>query len=46
MIEFISQTWPWYVSGPLITLTMAILLFSGRRFGISSNLQTLCAMVG
>ena len=46
MIEFISQLWPWYVSGPLITLTMAILLFSGRRFGISSNLQTLCAMGG
>lgn len=46
MIEFISQPWPWYVSGPLITLTMTILLLSGRRFGISSNLQTLCAMGG
>lgn len=46
MIDFISQPWPWWISGPLIALTMAFLLFSGRRFGVSSNFQTLCAMGG
>lgn len=45
-MEFILQPWPWYVSGPLIALTMALLLFSGRRFGVSSNFQTLCAIGG
>ncbi|MEM7163546.1 MAG: YeeE/YedE thiosulfate transporter family protein [Bacteroidota bacterium] len=38
--------WPWYVSGPLIALTMALLIFMGRRFGMSSNLRTLCSIAG
>ena len=37
--------WPWYVVGPLIVSTMASLLLAGKRFGLSSNLQTLCAEV-
>ena len=44
MIEFLSQPWPWYVAGPLIGLTLTLLLFvGGRRFGISSSLQHVCA---
>ena len=46
MIEYISQPWPWYVSGPLIALTMFLLLFAGRQFGMSSNLRTICSMSG
>ena len=38
--------WPWYVVGPLIDLTMAALLLSGRRFGIRSNLRTMCTVAG
>lgn len=45
-MEWIYQPWPWYVAGPLIFSTMALLLYSGRRFGMSSNLQTLCALGG
>ncbi|WP_306643803.1 YeeE/YedE family protein [Sanyastnella coralliicola] len=45
-MEFLYEPWPWYVAGPLITLTMIILLYSGRRFGVSSNFTTLCAMGG
>lgn len=45
-MEWIYQSWPWYVSGPLITLTMGSLLFLGKTFGVSSNLRTMCAMVG
>ena len=40
------QPWPWYVTGPIIAATMATLLLSGRRFGISSNLRTMCTIAG
>lgn len=45
-LEFIRQPWPWYVAGPLISLTMFMLLFYGRKFGISSNLQNVCSVLG
>ena len=45
-METLLQPWPWYVSGPLIALTMAILIFLGKRFGMSSNLRTLCSIGG
>lgn len=44
MIEFISQPWPWYVAGPLIGLTVPLLLILGNKsFGISSSLRHICA---
>ncbi|ETN95348.1 hypothetical protein P278_10700 [Zhouia amylolytica AD3] len=46
MIEIISQPWPWYVSGFLIALIMLILLLMGKRFGMSSNLKTICTICG
>ena len=45
-MNWILQPWPWYVAGPLITLTMALLLFLGKNFGMSSNLRTICTMCG
>lgn len=45
-MNVILQPWPWYVSGPLIALIMAILILLGKRFGMSSNLRTLCAAAG
>lgn len=46
MLEWLSQPWPWYVAGPLIGLTVPLLLLvGGRMFGISSNLQHMCAAV-
>ncbi|WP_370086958.1 YeeE/YedE family protein [Ekhidna sp.] len=45
-MEFISQPWPWYVAGPLIAFTMLSLLLSGKRFGLSSNLRSMCAIMG
>ena len=38
--------WPWYITGPLISAVMIALLLAGRRFGISSNLRTMCSMAG
>lgn len=46
MIEFISQPWPWYVAGPLISLVMFSLLYFGNSFGVSSNLATMCSIAG
>ncbi|SNS36503.1 hypothetical protein SAMN06295967_10853 [Belliella buryatensis] len=44
-IEWITQPWPWYVAGPLIGLTVPILLLVGNKsFGISSSLRHVCAM--
>jgi uncharacterized membrane protein YedE/YeeE len=45
-MEVLFQPWPWYVSGPLIAFTMALLVFFGKTFGMSSNLRTLCSIGG
>ena len=44
--DFISQPWPWWVGGPMIALTMFILLYFGKEFGISANLRIMCAADG
>lgn len=44
MIDFISQPWPWYIAGPIIGLTVPLLLLvGGKMFGFSSNLRHACA---
>lgn len=44
IIEWIKQPWPWYVAGPLIGLTVPVLLILGNKsFGISSSLRHICA---
>ena len=44
MLEWLLEPWPWYISGPLIGLTVPILLLlTGRNFGISSSLRHLGA---
>jgi len=44
MLEIIRQPWPWYVAGPLIGLTVPLLLILGNKsFGISSSLRHICA---
>jgi uncharacterized membrane protein YedE/YeeE len=45
-METLLNPWPWYISGPLIALVMALLLYFGKTFGMSSNLETLCAIGG
>lgn len=45
MIEFLSQPWPWYVTGPLIGLCVPlVLIFLNKPFGISSTMRDICAM--
>ena len=45
-MEFIFGTWHWSISGFLIGITMLVLTYFGKTFGMSSNLRTLCSMAG
>ncbi|MCF7568495.1 YeeE/YedE family protein [Sabulilitoribacter arenilitoris] len=45
-MNYILNPWPWYISGPLIALVMALLLYFGKTFGMSSNLRTMCTIAG
>ncbi|MBZ5858917.1 YeeE/YedE family protein [Flavihumibacter profundi] len=43
-LDWLRQPWPWYVAGPLIGLTVPILLIMGNKsFGVSSSLRHICA---
>ncbi len=46
MLDFLSQPWPWFVAGPLIALIMFLMLYTGKTFGVSSNLRTICSIAG
>jgi uncharacterized membrane protein YedE/YeeE len=45
-MEIIFQTWPWYVSGFLIGMIMLCLIYFGKSFGMSSNLRSMCTIMG
>lgn len=45
-MDWLFKPWQWYISGPLIALTLFLLLIIGKRFGMSSNLRTLCSIGG
>ena len=44
--DWISQPWPWWVAGPMISFIMFLLLFFGKEFGMSGNFRTMCAADG
>ena len=45
MIEWIKNPWPWYIGGPLIGLSVPLLLiFGNKRLGVSSSLRHICAI--
>jgi uncharacterized membrane protein YedE/YeeE len=45
-MEIFYGTWPWYVSGFLIGSVMLLLIYFGKTFGMSSNLRTMCTIMG
>lgn len=45
-MDFMFQTWPWYVSGFLIAIIMLALNYFGKVFGMSTNLRTMCTLAG
>lgn len=46
LLQWLSQPWPWYVAGPMIAIVMFSLLLFGKSFGLSSNLRTMCSILG
>lgn len=43
-LEWVRQPWPWYIAGPIVGLTVPVLLLLGNKsFGISSSLRHICA---
>ncbi len=46
MGKFIYEPWPWYVAGVLITVNVYLLLFLGKKFGISTGFKTTCNVLG
>lgn len=45
-LDVLRSPWPWYVGGPLIGLTVPLLLWLGNKpFGISANLRHACAIL-
>jgi uncharacterized membrane protein YedE/YeeE len=46
MLELLKQPWPWWTSGAAIAFIMILLLYFGKSFGVSSNLRTICSIVG
>lgn len=45
-MNWIYEPWPWYVGGPMIALVMLLLMLNGGKFGMSSNLRTICTLCG
>lgn len=45
-MNWIMEPWPWYIAGPLIAVIMFLLIFTGKSFGMSSSLRTMCAIGG
>lgn len=45
VFSVLRQPWPWYIAGPLIGLSVPLLLLAGNKMlGISSTLRQICAM--
>ena len=45
-MNWMYQPWPWYVAGPLIGITVPLLLLVGnKKLGISSSFRHVCAAV-
>ena len=45
MLEFISQPIPWFIAGPIIGLTLPILLFIGNKhleYHLAFNIYVIC----
>lgn len=43
-MDILFKPWPWYVAGPLIGITVPLLLLMGNKnLGVSSSLKQICA---
>ena len=43
-MNILFSPWPWYIAGPVIGITVPLLLlFGNKRLGISSTMRQICA---
>lgn len=45
-MNWLFESWPWYIGGPIIAFIMIALIYLGKSFGFSSNFRTLCSAMG
>lgn len=45
-MELLYGTWHWSISGFIIGVIMLSLIYLGKSFGMSSNLRTMCSIMG
>lgn len=45
-MDIIFHTWHWSISGFLLGSIMLLLIYFGKTFGMSSNLRTMCTILG
>lgn len=44
--EFINDSWPWYIGGPVIGLfAIAVLIIERKALGVSSSFEQFCSVV-
>ena len=46
MLDLLQTPWHWSVAGIMIAFVMFLLIFSGKRFGVSSSFDGICSAVG
>lgn len=46
LINYISEPWPWWISGPLLGTIVPILLVLKHQFGVSSIFKHICKATG
>ncbi len=46
VLEYISQPWHWSISGAMIAFVMFLLIYLGKRFGVSSSFRAICSIGG
>ena len=45
-MDFLFQPWHWAFSGVMIVVVMFLLIYSGKKFGVSTSFQTMCNIAG
>jgi len=45
-MDILRQPWHWAFSGVMIVVVMFLLVYFGKRFGVSSSFKAICSMVG
>ncbi|MCF8465488.1 MAG: YeeE/YedE family protein [Flavobacteriales bacterium] len=44
--DIFLEPWPWYFSGSLLGILVALMLWLGSSFGVSGNLDSICGIFG